>query len=109
MPKHRSTPSKVTNRAPEDNVSPSVCPGLSPEDALERLHLEIVQLEAMAHAAGAAIIEFPYPPPGETRRAFARIYSLVTRVAEEADQAVALGQTLVAALGEHREARPSEA
>jgi hypothetical protein len=94
---HRSTQSKVPNTAQEDNFNPG--------DALERLHIEIVQLEAIAHAASDAIVEFPYPPPGETRRAFARIYSLVTKVAEDADLAVALGQELVASLGEDRQRR----
>ena len=66
-----------------------------PGDALERLHAEIRDLEAITCAAGEAIVKFPYPPPGETRRAFARIYALVTKAADEASAVVILGEQLV--------------
>jgi hypothetical protein len=42
-----------------------------------------VQIEAFAHAAGQAITQCPLPAEPTQRRAFARIYPLVTRVAND--------------------------
>jgi hypothetical protein len=81
---------------------------LQPRDALESLHAEIVQIEAFAHAAGQAITQYPFPSEPTQRRAFARIYTLVTRVANDTDAAVAHGQALVAALSDHLQRRHTE-
>lgn len=101
MKAHRSTRSRVTNNAPQDNFNPG--------DALESLNAEIVQLEALAHAAGEAILQLRYPAVGKTRREFARLYTLVTKVAEEASAAVSHGEHLVARLGDHLQRRRAEA
>lgn len=94
--------SKVPNKAQPDNQEDNFSPG----DALESLNAEIVQLEAIAQAASeAAILQFPYPPPGETRRAFARIYALVNKVADEAGVAVTHGEQHIAALGRYLQSR----
>jgi hypothetical protein len=67
-----------------------------------------VQIEAFAHAAGQTITQYPYPSDLTQRRAFARIYTLVTRVANDVDAAVAHGQALVAALSDHLRRRRTE-
>jgi hypothetical protein len=100
MKTHRRTDDRVQNKPPLDNFHPG--------DALERLHAEIVQIEAFAHAAGQAIRQYPFPAEPTQRRAFARLYTLVTRIADDVDAAVVHGQALVAALSDHLQRRRSE-
>lgn len=97
MRKHRHPQDSVANTAHVDNFNPA--------DALERLYAEMIQVEAFAHAAGEAFVELPCPSSRSGRRAFARIYTLVTRTAAEASTALARGEALVAALSAHMEAR----
>jgi hypothetical protein len=97
---HRHTDDRIQNKPPRDNFNPG--------DALESLQAEIVQIEAFAHAAGQAITQYPFPSEPTQRRSFARIYTLVTRVANDTDAAVAHGQALVAALSDHLQRRHTE-
>jgi uncharacterized protein YcaQ len=101
MKAHRRTDDRVPKHAQLDNFHPG--------DALESLHAEIVQLEAFAHAAGVAITQYPFPSEPTQRRVFARIFTLVTRVANDANAAVTHGQTLVSALSDHQQRRRTEA
>jgi hypothetical protein len=97
MRNHRHTNDSVQNKPSLDNFSPG--------DALESLHAEIVEIEALAYAASEAITHYPYPTEPTARRAFARIYTLVTKVAQDTDAAVTHGQELVAALSAHLQRR----
>jgi hypothetical protein len=93
MPRHRRPQRTVSNNPPHDNFDPA--------DALESLHTRIVELEAIAHAAGEAVTRLPHASTPTQRRDLARIYTLVTRVANDATAAAAQGDKLIAALSLH--------
>ena len=76
-------------------------------DALEALHTEIVDIEAFAHAAGEAVLQLPHTSNPELRRVFARIYTLVSKVAIDVHVAVRHGDQLIAALSAHMQRRPA--
>jgi hypothetical protein len=99
---HRNPHDSVPNGPPRYNFSPAA--------ALESLHTEIVEIEALAHAAGEAVTRLPHASNPEDRRTFARIYTLVTRIAEDVGTVVAHGDELIAALSEHlqRQQRPAQ-
>lgn len=97
MPKHRRTRLRVPNNAELDNFDPA--------DALESLHTEIVQIEAVAHAAGEAVTRLPHASDPGQRRAFARIYALVSKLAEDIGTAVIHGDEMIAALAVHLQNR----
>jgi len=63
---------------------------MSPFDAFERICYEVLELEALANAANAAIDECAPPPPSESRRSFDRAQALIGNAAEKAAAAVAL-------------------
>ena len=94
---HRRTQDTVPNNPPLDNFNPA--------DALESLHIEIVQLEAFAHAAGEAATRLPAPSNPTERRNFTRLYALVTKVASDAATAATHGDKLIAALSAHLQTR----
>ena len=91
MSKHRNTQSKVSNNLPISNFSPA--------DALERLYVELIEVEALAYAAGEAIAELR--TGSNRRRIHNRLHTLVTRTASQATAALALGESLVSALSAH--------
>ncbi len=97
MPKHSRTAITVPNNPQLDNFDPA--------DALEKLHTEIVQLEAFAHAAGEAVTRLPRPSNPIQRRDLTRIYALVSKVATDAAIAASHGDKLVAALSAHLQVR----
>jgi hypothetical protein len=70
---------------------------VSPLDAFERLCVEVIQVEAVATAADAAMDECT-PPSGESRRAFNRAHALVSNVAEKASGAAELVEELKASV-----------
>ena len=74
--------------------------------ALEALHTEIVDIEAFAHAAGEAVVRLPHTSNPELRRVFARIYTLVSKVAADVHAAVRHGDKLIAELSAHLQRRP---
>jgi len=76
----------------------AVANAFNPADALESLHLEVVQLEALANAASEAVIQLPFPSDREERRAFERAYALSTKTADDANAIVTYGNELIAAL-----------
>jgi hypothetical protein len=76
-------------------------------EALEALHTEIVDIEALAHAAGEAVIRLPHTSNPELRRVFARIYTLVSKVALDLNAAVRHGDKLIAELSAHMQRRPA--
>jgi hypothetical protein len=93
MRQHRHPRRTVPNNPSPDNFDPA--------DALETLHTEIVQFEACAHAAGEAISRLPPPSSPTERRDFARLYALVSRVANDATAAATHSDHLIAALSSH--------
>jgi hypothetical protein len=97
MNKHRSTVARVANHPQLDNFDPG--------DARESLHTRIVEIEAIAHAAGGAVIHLPAAASPAQRRTFSRIYTLVSRVATDVSNAVVHGDALVAALAAHLHAQ----
>jgi hypothetical protein len=97
MPKHRRTHVRVANKPELDNFDPA--------EALESLHTEIVQIEAIAHAAGEAVTGLPHALDPQQRRAFARIYALVSKLADDVGTAVTHGDEMIAALALHLQHR----
>jgi hypothetical protein len=89
MKKHRNPQASLSNKPTPDNFSPA--------DALERLYSELVEVEALAHAAGEAVTLLP-SASGKHRRTFSRLYTLVSRTADEANAALTLSESLVSAL-----------
>jgi hypothetical protein len=106
MSQHRHPPDSLSNDVPPHN--PETPDAFDPAAALESLHLEIVQLEALANAAGEAVVQLPFPSGREARRVFDRVYALVNRVADETTALVAYGDELVAELAVYLKARPPE-
>jgi hypothetical protein len=90
MSQHRHTQARVSNKGRVDNFNPG--------DALELLHTELVEIEAFAHAAGEAVTLLPSTSSAKLRRVFARLYTLVTRTANEASAALTLSENLVSSL-----------
>ena len=100
MKTHRNPRSRISNLVTADNFSSG--------DALEQLYAELVDVEALAHAAGEAVTLLPAASSGKQRRAFARLYTLVTKTASEANAALALSEQLVSMLSAHLAARRAE-
>lgn len=95
MKDHRRTHARLPKNAHLDNFDAA--------DALESLHTEIAQLEAFAHAAGEVITRLSPPSDLGQRREYRRLYTLVTRVAQDAVTVVNRGDELIAALSAHLE------
>jgi hypothetical protein len=62
-------------------------------------------VEALLNAAQEVVVELPPGSNIQERRMFARIYTLVTKAAEEASTAIGRGDEAVAALSAHMKAR----
>jgi hypothetical protein len=97
MPKPRHRRDRATSSLP--------APSFDAAAALEALHTEIVDIEAFAHAAGEAVIRLPHTSNPELRRVFARIYTLVSKVAADVNAAARHGDKLIAALSAHLQRR----
>jgi len=93
MSKHRRSQGSAQGGSPRDDFNAA--------EALEALHTEIVEIEAFAHAAGEAVTHLPHTSNPELRRVFARIYTLVSKVAVDLNACVRHGDKLVAALSKH--------
>lgn len=97
MSNHHNPRPNVSNKATPDNFNSG--------EALERLYSELVDVEALAHAAGEAVTLLPSGASPEMRRNLARVYALVTRTADQAHAVLALSEQLVSALSAHMAAR----
>jgi hypothetical protein len=84
---------------------PGALAAFDPGEALQDLHGELIQLEAMTHAASEAVTQLPFPSDREDRRIFDRVYALVTKVADETQALVRHGDELVSALAAHLQRR----
>ena len=91
--KHRRPRSSARNEPPRDDFDAA--------EALEALHTEIVDIEAFAHAADEAVTHLPHTSNPELRRTFARIYTLISKVAADLNACVRHGDKLIAALSKH--------
>jgi predicted amidophosphoribosyltransferase len=67
-----------------------------------------VDIEAIANAANEAVVQLPFPPDREERRVFNRVYTLVSKVADEANAAVSRGNQLMAQLSVNLKRRKRE-
>lgn len=85
---HRNPQGRVPKPARADNFHPSA--------AIEILHNELVEVEALAVAAGEAATMLATNPPAEQRRIFVRIYTLVRKTARQAGEALDRSEALVA-------------
>ena len=106
MRKHRHPRDRVSNDV--QSANPTNPDNFNPTEALQNLHLEIKQLEALANAASEAVTALPFPSGRDERRVFDRVYALVTKVANETSALVSYGDELIAALAVHLKARRSE-
>lgn len=97
MKAHRNPHPSVPNPPAPDNFNPG--------DAVELLYTELVEVEALAHAAGEAVTLLPSASSAKVRRRFARLYSLVTKTAGQATATLTLGEHLVTLLSGHMAAR----
>jgi hypothetical protein len=96
MKEHRNPRCTISNQPAVDNFNAA--------DALELLHAELVEVEALAHAAGEAVAMLP-PVPGKQRRTFERLYALVNQTAAEASTLLTLSEQLVSLLSAHMASR----
>jgi hypothetical protein len=103
MSEHRRTQDSVSNDVHDHNPD-----HFDPPEALQRLYGEVVQLEALAHAASEAVAQLPFPADREERRVFERVYTMVTMVAENTNAAVRFGGELMDALGAYLKGQPTE-
>lgn len=68
--------------------SPGPVERMHPFDAFERICCEVLEFEALANAASAAIDECG--PPSESRRSFDRAQALIGNAAQKATAAIEL-------------------
>ena len=112
-PTPSSSDSTVETRSPEppevplpsDTGAAGALGTFDPGEALQDLHGQVIQLEAMTHAASEAVTQLPFPEGREGRRIFDRVYTLVTKVADETEALVRHGDELVSALAAHLQRR----
>jgi len=83
-------------------------PEFDPVEALQSLHLEIVELDALAHAANESVVDLPGPSHREHRPAFDRAYALVCRVADETHATARRSYKIQAALEAYRPRQRAE-
>ncbi len=76
MTEHRSTHAKVSKEPENSNFDPGT--------ALENLRAEIIDVEALIHAAAAAVDALPAPATDHQRVVFGRIEALTTKASEQA-------------------------
>jgi len=101
------TPDNPDN--PDDPDDPDDPAPFNPGDALESLYLRVVDLEALANAANEAVVQLPFPKDREARQSFNRVYSLVTKFADETSAVVSHGDKLMDALTAHLQRKQADA
>src|SRR4051812_13868536 len=115
MSKHRSPRNRVSKHVPPHNTDdtenpsiPSTPDTFNPAEALQKLYLEVVDLEALANAASEAVVQLPFPSDREERRPFNRVYALVSKIADETAAVVHLGGQMMDALTTHLQRKPAD-
>ncbi|HEX7835947.1 MAG TPA: hypothetical protein VF469_00720 [Kofleriaceae bacterium] len=97
MKNHRSTQARVSKDAENDNFDAGT--------ALENLRAEVIDIEALARAAEAAVEALPTPTTDHQRVVYGRIQSLATKASEQASASLRFANAQVAALTAQTEAR----
>ena len=110
MTEHRSPQGRVSNDVHPDNTNDRDTPDtFDPGEALQSLHLEVVDLEALANAANEAVVQLPYPSDREARRPFDRVCTLVGKLADETNRVVNRGSEMMDALTAHLQRKRADA
>lgn len=119
MRKHRSPRNRVSDDVqphnpddtdnPDDPSNPDNPDIFDPAEALQSLALEVVELEALAHAANEAVVQLPFPKSREARRPFDHVYALVGKVAEETNAVASHGYKLMDALAVYLQRKRADA
>ena len=97
MPKHCSTQDTVSNNPHQDNVTAL--------DAIERLHAQLVKIEALALVACDAADRLEPPSSREAKRDLIRMQIFAGQTASEATEAVAYGDRVMEDLKERLRVR----
>jgi|KBSSwiStaDraftv2_1062776.scaffolds.fasta_scaffold2317260_1 hypothetical protein len=100
MSKHRNPQKRLPKQARPDNFDSGL--------AIERLYRELVEVEALAIAADEAVTMLPPTPRGKDKRTLARLYTLVTKTADQASQALEKSEDMLAQLAAHAAARAAK-
>ena len=90
MKDHRSTHAKVSKEPENSNFEAGT--------ALENLRAEIIDIEALIHAAEAAVEALPAPATDHQRMVFGRIQALTTKASEQASASLHYANAQVIAL-----------
>ncbi|HEX8112706.1 MAG TPA: hypothetical protein VF516_33475 [Kofleriaceae bacterium] len=97
MKNHRSTQSRVSKDAENDNFDAGT--------ALENLRAEVIDIEALARATEATSEALPAPATDHQRVVYGRIQSLATKASEQASASLRFANAQVAALTAQMESR----
>jgi hypothetical protein len=97
MNTHRSTHAKVSKEPENSNFEAGT--------ALENLRAEIIDIEALVHAAEAAADALPAPATDRQRVVFGRIQALTTKASEQASASLHYANAQITALAAQAEAR----
>ena len=112
VPPHNADDTENAKSVPPHNTDDTDSPynpdTFDPAEALQRLHLEVVQLEAVANATSEAVIQLPYPSDREARRPFERVYALVGLFADGTHAAVNLSGKMMDALAAYLQRKPAD-
>ena len=100
MNKHRNPPARLSKQAPPDNFNPGL--------AIESLYRELVEVEALAIAADEAVTMLPPNPSGKHKRILARLFTLVSKTADQASEALEKSEDMLAKLAAHMAARAAK-
>ena len=97
MKSHRSTHATVSKEPENSNFEAGT--------ALENLRAEIIDIEALVHAAVTAADALPPPATDRQRVVFGRIQALTTKASEQASASLHYANAQVIALAAQTEAR----
>src|SRR5262245_63279366 len=100
MSKHRNPRTRLSKQSRSDNFDSGL--------AIERLYRELVEVEALAIAADEAVTMLPPKPSAKDKRILARLYTLVTKTADQATEALEKSEDMLAQLSAHMAARAAK-
>jgi hypothetical protein len=100
MKNHRNPQARLSKQPPPDNFNPGL--------AIEGLYRELVEVEALAIAADEAVTMLPPNPSAKHKQILARLFTLVSKTADQAGEALEKSEDLLAQLAAHMAARPAK-
>jgi len=100
MSKHHNPQARLSKQARPDNFDSGL--------AIERLYRELVEVEALAIAADEAVTMLPPAPTAKHKRILARLFTLVTKTADQATEALEKSEDMLAQLTAHMAARAAK-